>query len=62
MSNQDYYQKYIKYKQKYLSAKMIQTGGGNNFKLKMDDFIKKINSNYGILISVDGKKIGRAHV
>ena len=55
MSNQDYYQKYIKYKQKYLSAKMIQTGGGNNFKLKMDDFIKKINSNYGILISVDGK-------
>ena len=47
--------KYLKYKQKYLSAKMIQKGGGNNFKLKMDDFIKKINSNYGILISVDGK-------
>ena len=27
MSNQDYYQKYIKYKQKYLSTKMIQKGG-----------------------------------
>ena len=35
MSNQDYYQKYIKYKQKYMSAKMIQTGGGNTFKLKI---------------------------
>ena len=50
----DYKDKYIKYKTKYLKLKDIdlnnQIGGGNEFSNKMYNFIKQLNSDYGIII------------
>ena len=58
--------KYIKYKTKYLELKnnnIIQTGGGKNeFNNKMNDLTKKLNSNYGILISNNDKIIYEKYV
>ena len=49
----DYKNKYIKYKTKYLELKNAninnQIGGGNEFSNKMNNFIKQLNSDYGII-------------
>ena len=67
MSNQDYYKKYIKYKQKYLSAKMIQTGGSKKVfdltkqydykKGELQKNIKEFEKEYGNNFSIKYKDI-----
>ena len=63
----DYKDKYIKYKTKYLELKNIdinnQIGGAKNeFTNKMNNLIKNLNSNYGILISNNNKIIYEKYV